>query len=386
MKYLFFDIECCDGEHICEFGYILTNDKFQILERDLILINPNKKFYLKGRPGQRDIKLYFTEQQYNNSPLFSTYYERIKNIIQSPDQKVIGHAIINDAKFLRTACEEYNLPPINFQFYDSQKMYMEVFNDNRKISLEKCKEEFHLENVKNLHKSDEDAIITMMLVRALCKMKKMTLEQFLENCTTAKGESNDNEIGYCTENFDDFIKAISSNARDIGNKKRKHFIRLFAETVKAKDNVCDNELKGKRICFSTIFEYNETILCLKLIWLIINQGGIYDTKVSNNQFYVKDDEDDAENVKSRYHHVVYVMKNNPNIQTISYDDLLKMLKVTWEDLEKIDLPKLSIKYENKSKEKCKEKSSLVYSTEVQTTVTMKDVFEAKGLKFDTEQQ
>lgn len=30
MKYLFFDIECCDGHHICEFGYVLIEpDKSQ---------------------------------------------------------------------------------------------------------------------------------------------------------------------------------------------------------------------------------------------------------------------------------------------------------------------------------------------------------------------
>lgn len=25
MRYLFFDIECCDGKHICEFGYVITD-------------------------------------------------------------------------------------------------------------------------------------------------------------------------------------------------------------------------------------------------------------------------------------------------------------------------------------------------------------------------
>ena len=26
MRYLAFDIECCDGKHICEFGYVITED------------------------------------------------------------------------------------------------------------------------------------------------------------------------------------------------------------------------------------------------------------------------------------------------------------------------------------------------------------------------
>ena len=38
MKYLGFDIECCDGQHICEFGYVLIDENFSVLERDCITI------------------------------------------------------------------------------------------------------------------------------------------------------------------------------------------------------------------------------------------------------------------------------------------------------------------------------------------------------------
>ena len=157
MKYLFFDIECCDGVHICEFGYVLTNDKFEILDRDFFLINPEREFNLTGRKDQRDLQLHFSEEEYYNSPLFTKYYGRIKNLIEAKDQLVIGHAISNDAGFLRTACRIYQRPPINFEFYDSQKMYSELFNNKHSISLENAGEKLHLEKVKYLHKSDDDA-------------------------------------------------------------------------------------------------------------------------------------------------------------------------------------------------------------------------------------
>ena len=52
MKYLFFDIECAncfDGTgKICEFGYIQTDEKFNILEEDSIKINPCAPFDKKG--------------------------------------------------------------------------------------------------------------------------------------------------------------------------------------------------------------------------------------------------------------------------------------------------------------------------------------------------
>ena len=49
MKYLSFDIECCDSKHICEFRYVLIDEQFNVLERDCITINPGYKFELPGR-------------------------------------------------------------------------------------------------------------------------------------------------------------------------------------------------------------------------------------------------------------------------------------------------------------------------------------------------
>ena len=41
MRYLFFDIECCNGRNICEFGYVITDDKFiKVLKEK---INPENK-------------------------------------------------------------------------------------------------------------------------------------------------------------------------------------------------------------------------------------------------------------------------------------------------------------------------------------------------------
>lgn len=70
MKYLFFDIECCDGAHICEFGYVLIDEQFHILERDCLTIDPEYKFNLKGRDHESDIQLAFPEEVYYASPKF----------------------------------------------------------------------------------------------------------------------------------------------------------------------------------------------------------------------------------------------------------------------------------------------------------------------------
>ena len=61
MRYLAFDIECCDGKHICEFGYVIADDKFKILEKDIILINPESRFDLAERSGSKGLNLFFTK-------------------------------------------------------------------------------------------------------------------------------------------------------------------------------------------------------------------------------------------------------------------------------------------------------------------------------------
>ena len=106
MRYLIFDIECCDGKHICEFGYVIANENFEIQEKQVFLINPEYPFNLKDRPGQDDLELYFSEEEYYSSPIFPCRYEAIKELIEYEDQIVIGHSISNDIGFLRRKTQQ----------------------------------------------------------------------------------------------------------------------------------------------------------------------------------------------------------------------------------------------------------------------------------------
>ena len=52
MNYIFFDIECanCEGGQakICSFGYVVTNEAFEVLEKEDLLVNPRAPFMLTG--------------------------------------------------------------------------------------------------------------------------------------------------------------------------------------------------------------------------------------------------------------------------------------------------------------------------------------------------
>ena len=114
MKYLFFDIECCDGIHICEFGYVITDEQFKVLDKECILINAEVPFKLEVRKDGRDLYLTHSEEEYRASPIFTAYYDKIKQLIEEKEQKIVGFSMNDDAKFLNTACKRYDLPPIQY--------------------------------------------------------------------------------------------------------------------------------------------------------------------------------------------------------------------------------------------------------------------------------
>ena len=125
MRYLFFDIECSEGKSMCSFGYVLTDEKFRILEKDDILMNPEAIFHTgawgkKNREAYPGIEMAYPKEVFLKSPTFPALYEKIKSLIEYKDQTVIGFSHKNDTVFLDNACKRYNLPSIDYDFVDVQ--------------------------------------------------------------------------------------------------------------------------------------------------------------------------------------------------------------------------------------------------------------------------
>ena len=171
MRYVFFDIECADGGKgsICSFGYVITDENFCELESDDIVINPESKFRLSGKSRCPDIFFAYTEAEFRNAPRFPVFYEKIRSLLEADDQIVIGHSVQDDVNFLCKACMRYKLPALKFKFADSQSLYGQMFGSNGQIGLDRACDEFSIYKPVDVHKSEEDARATMLLVKAICQ-------------------------------------------------------------------------------------------------------------------------------------------------------------------------------------------------------------------------
>ena len=349
MRYLAFDIECCDGKHICEFGYVITDEKYNIIKKSVITINPESKFNLVGRPGGRDLYLSFSEEQYYNSPIFTTYYDDIKNLLEYPEQIVIGHAVGNDADFLRTACKRYNLSPINFQFFDSQKAYSEYTNIKKSISLENAENEMSLEKPERLHKSDDDALLSLQLVQAMCQNLEIDLTQLMDLCPTACGSSRNHMIRYTGDSLKEMLLALENNSESLSKGKKEKCIKKFSESISPEGRIIKSRLNGKNYCFSRSFEMENIKLALILMQLMRNHGCSYNTKVTDNELYIATDKELSAPPEPHTRFMMALEKYNAGekMEILTFQDLYKLLNVTEDEVRKMRIPIVEEKNKHK---------------------------------------
>lgn len=218
MNYVFFDIECSDGKHMCSFGYIIINEKFEVLKKEDIVINPQSRFKL-GRAGfDPKIHLAYDEVTFRNQKPFNMYYDNIKDILTAEEHIILGHAISSDLQFLTIACGRYNLPQIDISVYDTQDFYYQYNNQYKFRSLENIIKDLKLD-VSNLikHKSCDDAEISMLITKEICRRLEISLSDILILCSKSKKSTKEN-IKKSDQN-----NSIYLALKDALNKNGLHF-------------------------------------------------------------------------------------------------------------------------------------------------------------------
>ena len=181
MNYLFFDIECSNGLNICSLGYVKTNENFIKIAKKDILINPETRFKL-GSSKQPRLVLSYSKEEFYKHENFAKHYNQIKRLLCPNNNFLIGFSIANDFNFINLACDRYNLPQLKLFGLDIQLLHKILSQSNTVNSLEKVMEYYNIQtrNLK-LHKSCDDAHLTMLIFKQICKKHKLTLKDILQN-------------------------------------------------------------------------------------------------------------------------------------------------------------------------------------------------------------
>lgn len=179
MRILFFDMEFADGKvpgSVYSFGYVVTDGNFKIKKAATdLLINPESTWNDYVR---RNI-LAYPMAQVRSAPNFPAHYKRIKRLFRKADVAV-GFALGNDTSALRKDCMRYGLEPIEYRYFDTEPLCRSLGDYPRARGLAKCVEAWCGKQPENQHRSDGDALATMMLLRAICKAKHATFEMVME--------------------------------------------------------------------------------------------------------------------------------------------------------------------------------------------------------------
>lgn len=274
MKYLFFDIECAsvhNGSKMCSFGYVLVDEHLNIIEEDDIIINPKSEWDWYALENI----LFYEKEYYESFPSFDERYEKINNLFDE-NTVALGHGVTNDVRFINDDCKRYNLPFIDFAFYDCADIYKEFENDKEVKSLEKVSKEIGYHEQGDKHRSLEDAKLVYEYTKEMCKQMNCSIEELLHLAYKCKGK---NASGNC---------AYRNRANKDKNKRKDpgKLYEYFIEYVKPNCSVEDKFLEGKKIAISCDFERDNFKPMLLIIQLICNLGGQYVTDPKEANVFV----------------------------------------------------------------------------------------------------
>ncbi len=298
MKFLFFDIECsnCFGKKpkMCEFGYVLTDEHFNVLRKEDIPMSPGRK----NRQNMFDLRIYKREpgfqwaygfDTYFESPEFPEYYDAIRKLFMEDDVMVFGYAVNNDVLHLNYAVRRYGLEKLAYDAYDIQKMVQFYFKKaERFMGLKNAfKALCSVSELMNLqeHLSRDDAFMSMRVFQKMCENLKLTPLEMIELCDGCKFNSEE-----CRYHF-------SSGTP----KRSRHWNRanqvVWGDFYRENQPVLERESSIGRIV-SVTGKLKESGEALKMAIALIKEKNMvpYD-RLTGSDYLIAFDEDDAAQMK-----------------------------------------------------------------------------------------
>ena len=294
MNYMYFDIECCDGNHICSFGYVVVNDKFDILKKEDILINPKMPFRLGRANFDPYISLAYEEEEFRRNPNFNARYDLIKQLLTKPNQIILGHSVTSDLNFLDMAYTRYGKKRVEVNVYDTQKIYADNFAPGKCPSLESILKDLNIDMGGLVaHKSCDDAELTMLAVKEMFRRLNISVAELLRRNSA------------CVVSY----RLLEDN------KKRS----LIKKRIKSLNKTYKDKIGADKIYFSASIGLNNVDHRIELIEKIYRNGYAVTLDITDSTYIVCNN-----NIAKRENNLL-AAANKEKPQLISYNQLMSML-------------------------------------------------------------
>ncbi|MBQ7788732.1 MAG: hypothetical protein IJ398_03665 [Clostridia bacterium] len=358
MEYIFFDIECANCFHghgkICSFGYVITDEKFNIIQKSDILINPHSKFHLYGHGNHPGIVLGYDEKAFNSSPDFKHYYKIIRSLLTKPNTLVFGFSVLSDAGFIKSECERFSKEIFDYKFFDIQRIYTDYKELENTPALIKCASEYGVTETQDIHKSDDDSYFTMRVMKGLCQETGLSPLELIERyphckCKCENGEIESEYLKYretikaqklskmeklTGSKRDNWIHATEKNATEFSNYFKRVFINRQASS----------RLCGKKICISSLYEEYHFNEMMNIVSHLALNGAKYTRHAYGCDIFVTCDLIGKNNTLYRCYRkekALSAIDEGKEIKFIDINELFSILEVEENDLKELNKDSLA---------------------------------------------
>ena len=290
-KYLVFDIECANSLEgvckMCSLGYVVFDDKFNIIEKRDIIVNPESSFdwYLLRKKSKT--RLAHPREYYEMFEPFPRLYQEIKRILETNYFGIFGFDVMNDLKYIYDSCERYKLKQIKIKGYDVRKILNDY--DNYSGGLSRATEEYVNDSNLKLtsHKSDDDSEMTMKVLEAICVNMEVSIAELINLIDLE-------ELEYDPNDKFNFNSTKPEGTKPKGRKKVvSKTLKLINSYYRQKnDNPKTTLLSGIRFCVSGAIKKDEN-LTLTLFETIFNNDGQIFMPLDDGQYLITKDKEDS---------------------------------------------------------------------------------------------
>ena len=358
MKYVFFDIECANcfqgNGKICSFGYVITDEKFKILEKKDIPMNPHSKFHLYGTKKHPGIVLAYDEKTFNSSPDFIHFYKKIRNLLTDKHCINFGFSVLSDAGYIKSECKRYAKTMFDYEFIDVQRIYTDYKMLENTPSLIKCATEYGVTETQEVHKSDEDSYFTMRVLKGLCEETGLSVSELIEKYPHCQGRCINGEIESEYLKFKEEQKShkLSKMEKLTGSLRTNWVYRVENHYDEVNDYArkvfvnrkSTSPLSCKKVCLSGLYEdyhFNEV---MNIISLLAKNGAKYTKRAFACDVFVTYDLVDKNGKVYKCYRkekAQTALDEGKEIEFISFEKLLELLDVSDDDLKVLDRSNLA---------------------------------------------